>query len=135
MASRRIDHAACEPAWCPIEVSIEVIGGMWKVIIVRELLTGTKRYSQLHRALKRVTHKMLAQQLRELARDGVLTRKVYPQVPPKVEYSLSDLGKALGPLLDSMHVWGERVISRRRGVSQRRGAKSDDRHRAVRPAL
>ena len=127
--------AACQPAWCPIEVSIETIGGMWKVIIVRELLTGTKRYNELHRALKRVTHKMLAQQLRELARDGVLTRKVYPQVPPKVEYSLTDLGRALSPLLDSMHAWGERVISGRRGVSKRRGAKSDDRPRSVPPAI
>jgi DNA-binding HxlR family transcriptional regulator len=126
--------AACEPAWCTIEVSIETIGGMWKVIIVRELLTGTKRYSQLHRALKRVTHKMLAQQLRELARDGVVTRTVYPQVPPKVEYSLTDLGEALSPLLDSMHAWGERVIGRR-GVAPRRGAKSHGRPRSVPPAI
>ena len=126
---------ACEPAWCPIEVSIETIGGMWKVIIVRELLTGTKRYSELHRALKRVTHKMLSQQLRELARDGVVTRKVYPQVPPKVEYSLTDLGEALSPLLDSMHAWGERVIAGRRGVSQRRDAESNGRRRSLPPAV
>lgn len=103
----------CEPAWCPIEVALEVIGGMWKVVIVRELREGTMRYSQLHRALKRVTHKMLAQQLRELEHDGVVSRKVYPQVPPKVEYSLTALGKSLGPLLDSMHAWGERVVTTR----------------------
>lgn len=121
MSSRRMDEKACEPAWCPIEVSLEVIGGMWKVVIVRELLGGTKRYSQLHRALKRVTHKMLAQQLRELERDGIVLRKVYPQVPPKVEYSLTNLGKQLGPLLDSMQAWGERVMSTRRHVA-RRGA-------------
>ena len=113
MASRRLDGGYCEPAWCPIEVSIEVIGGMWKVIIVRELLGGTKRYSQLHRALKRVTHKMLAQQLRELERDGVITRTVYPQVPPKVEYSLTPLGEALEPILETMHSWGARVIAGR----------------------
>jgi len=122
MSSKRIEAKACEPAWCPIEVSLEVMGGMWKVIIVRELLGGTKRYSQLHRALKRVTHKMLAQQLRELERDGLVARKVYPQVPPKVEYSLTNLGKSLGPLLDSMHAWGERVISSRRSVSGRGAA-------------
>ena len=104
----------CEPAWCPIEVALEVIGGMWKVIIVRELRDGTRRYSQLHRALQRVTHKMLAQQLRELEHDGVVSRKVYAQVPPKVEYSLTSLGKSLGPLLDSMHAWGERVVTARR---------------------
>jgi DNA-binding HxlR family transcriptional regulator len=113
MASRRMDGGHCDPAWCPIEVSIEVIGGTWKVIIVRELLGGTKRYSQLHRALKRVTHKMLAQQLRELERDGVITRTVYPQVPPKVEYALTPLGVALGPVLDSMQSWGARVIAGR----------------------
>jgi DNA-binding HxlR family transcriptional regulator len=103
----------CEPAWCPIEVALEVIGGMWKIVIVRELREGTMRYSQLHRALKRVTHKMLAQQLRELEHDGVVSRKVYPQVPPKVEYSLTTLGKSLRPLLDSMHAWGERVVTTR----------------------
>lgn len=120
MSSRRIGTKDCEPTWCPIEVALEVIGGLWKVIIVRELLEGTRRYSQLHRALKRVTHKMLAQQLRELERDGVVNRKVYPQVPPKVEYSLTPLGRALSPLLDSMHAWGDRVIARRRtdGIEQ-----------------
>jgi DNA-binding HxlR family transcriptional regulator len=121
VSSRRIGTKDCEPAWCPIEVSLEVIGGLWKVIIVRELLEGTKRYSQLHRALKRVTHKMLAQQLRELERDGVVNRKVYPQVPPKVEYSLTPLGEALSPLLDSMHAWGDRVIARRKRAASIQG--------------
>ena len=119
MGSRRIGTKNCDPTWCPIEVSLEVIGGLWKVIIVRELLGGIKRYSQLHRALKRVTHKMLAQQLRELERDGVVTRKVYPQVPPKVEYSLTPLGQRLRPVLDSMNAWGERVITRRQRADGR----------------
>jgi DNA-binding HxlR family transcriptional regulator len=113
MASRRLHGENCDPAHCPIEVALEVIGGMWKVIVVRELLTGTKRYSELHRGLKRATHKMLAQQLRQLERDGVIARKVYPQVPPKVEYSLTPLGRRLGPLLDSMNGWGLRVVARR----------------------
>jgi DNA-binding HxlR family transcriptional regulator len=121
MASKRITAKACAPAWCPIEMALEAIGGMWKVIVVRELLTGTKRYSALHRALKTVTHKMLAQQLRELERDGLVARKVYPQVPPKVEYSLTPLGKALGPVLDAMHAWGDRVVAFRAAKS-RRGA-------------
>lgn len=111
MGSKRIGKTVCDPAWCPIEVALEVIGGMWKLIIVRELTQGTLRYSHLHRALKTVTHKMLAQQLRELERDGVVLRKVYPQVPPKVEYSLTPLGEALQPLLDSMQVWGRRVMA------------------------
>jgi DNA-binding HxlR family transcriptional regulator len=121
MASRRLSGENCDPAHCPIEVALEVIGGMWKVIVVRELRTGTKRYSELHRGLKNATHKMLAQQLRQLERDGVVDRKVYPQVPPKVEYSLTPLGRELGPLLDSMGDWGRRVIDRRDAAPARRG--------------
>lgn len=122
MSSRRLNTKACDPEWCPIEVSLEVIGGMWKVIIVRELRQGTQRYNQLHRALKGVTHKMLTQQLRELERDAVISRKVYPQVPPKVEYSLTSLGQSLDPLLDSMHAWGERVIAGRQKATRRGNA-------------
>jgi DNA-binding HxlR family transcriptional regulator len=117
MASRRLQGENCDTAHCPIEIALEVIGGMWKVIVVRELLTGTKRYSELHRGLKHATHKMLAQQLRQLEADGVVDRKVYPQVPPKVEYSLTALGRQLAPLLDSMNGWGARVIARRAGLS------------------
>ena len=93
-------------SWCPIERTLGVIGGVWKLIIIRELLTGTKRYGYLHRTIGGVTHKMLTQQLRELERDGVLHREVYKQVPPKVEYSLSPLGARLAPILDAMHSWG-----------------------------
>ena len=119
MASRRLSKKDCDPAHCPIEVALEVIGGMWKVIVVRELLTGTKRYSELHRGLRHATHKMLAQQLRQLQADGILDRKVYPQVPPKVEYSLTPLGRELGPLLESMSGWGRQVIEGRAGATGR----------------
>ena len=124
MASRRLKQKNCEPAHCPIEVALEVIGGMWKVIVVRELLTGTKRYSELHRGLRHATHKMLAQQLRQLEADGVVDRKVYPQVPPKVEYSLTPLGRELGPLLDSMSGWGTQVIDGRAGTAGRFKART-----------
>ena len=120
MGSKRINKMDCEPEWCPIEITLEVIGGMWKVIIIRELMKGTKRYNELHRALKRATHKMLAQQLRELERDGVVNRKVYPQVPPKVEYSLTPLGMRLESILKAMHDWGNRVAE----IRQMRDAKS-----------
>ena len=113
MASKRHRKENCDPAWCPIEVALEVIGGMWKVIIIRELMQGTRRYSELHRSLNTVTHKMLAQQLRELERDGVVNRKVYPQVPPKVEYSLTPLGKRLKTILNGMQEWGNRVQAAR----------------------
>lgn len=110
---KRTKNAGCDGKICPIEVSLEVIGGMWKTLIIRELMNGTLRYSEIHRALSPVTHKMLAQQLRDLENDGVILRKVYPQVPPKVEYSLSTLGKELIPLMGAMKTWGERVLRHR----------------------
>ena len=79
------------------------------MIIIRELLTGTKRYGYLHRTIGGVTHKMLTQQLRELERDGLVHREVYKQVPPKVEYSLSELGTRLAPILEAMHSWGREL--------------------------
>ena len=119
MASRRLSSIECRPEWCPIEVTLEVIGGMWKVLIVRELLAGTKRYGELHRALHGVTHKMLTQQLRELERDRVLTRKVYQQVPPKVEYTLTPSGRRLAPLLTVMQEWGREVMAHRAAAARR----------------
>jgi DNA-binding HxlR family transcriptional regulator len=92
---------------CPVEITLALIGGRWKVLILRELLSGTKRFNQLHRALAGVTHRTLTQQLRELEAHRVLRRKVYRQVPPKVEYSLTPLGESLKPILDAMHEWGE----------------------------
>ena len=118
MASRRLGEKPCDPAHCTIEVALEVIGGMWKVIVVRELLTGTKRYSELFRGVKHATHKMLAQQLRQLEADGIVARKVYPQVPPKVEYSLTPLGRGLGPLLEAMGDWGTQLLTNRSAVDR-----------------
>ena len=95
---------------CPVEATISVLNGKWKLLIIRELLSGPKRFSQLQRAIPGVTQKMLTKQLRELERDGLISRKVYPQVPPKVEYSLTDLGEKLKDVLDAMHSWGEEYI-------------------------
>ena len=106
MSTRRTAKGHCHEGWCPIERTLGVIGGVWKVIILRELLSGTRRYGSLHRAIEGVTHKMLTQQLRELERDGVIHRKVYHQVPPKVEYSLTSVGLELAPILQAMHAWG-----------------------------
>lgn len=92
---------------CPAEATLGVVGGRWKVPILWHLLDGTRRFSELRRALGNVTPKMLAQQLRELERDGVVARKVYPQVPPKVEYSLTERGRSLRPVVDSMCQWGK----------------------------
>jgi DNA-binding HxlR family transcriptional regulator len=97
---------------CPVEATMDVIGGKWKVIIIHHLLGGTKRFSELRRLIPQVTQRMLTSQLRELESDGVVHREVYAQVPPKVEYSLTKLGKTLEPVLLVMHDWGNNFIER-----------------------
>ncbi|MEQ9550152.1 MAG: helix-turn-helix domain-containing protein [Coleofasciculus sp. G3-WIS-01] len=103
MATKSVES---ERATCPVERTLEVIGGRWKVLILRELFEEVKRFGQLHRALHGITQKMLTQQLRELEADGIVHRQVYLQVPPKVEYSLTPLGESLNPILEAMHEWG-----------------------------
>lgn len=91
---------------CPAETTLAVIGGRWKVIILYQLFQGVKRYSELQRAIKGITQKMLTQQLREMEHDGIVQRTVYPQVPPKVEYQLTPLGQTLQPVIEAMCQWG-----------------------------
>lgn len=98
---------------CAVETTLDIVGGRWKVLILHELFQGVRRFNELHRALHGVTQKMLTQQLRELERDGIVHREVYPQVPPKVEYSLTPLGRTLEPILDAMHEWGRRYSQER----------------------
>lgn len=93
---------------CAVEITLKVIGGRWKVLILRELLQGVKRFSELQRSLPGITQKMLTQQLREMETDGIVLREIYLQVPPKVEYSLSPLGESLQPILAAMHDWGSK---------------------------
>lgn len=95
-----------EPLLCPAEITLRVIGGKWKPVILWHLSGGTKRFSELKRAIPGVTQRMLSQQLRELEADGVVLRKVYAQVPPKTEYSLTEFGRTLGPILKLMCKWG-----------------------------
>ena len=94
-------------SYCPIESTLKVIGGKWKTLILWYLEDGTKRFNELKRELPLITQKMLTQQLRELEADGVVHRKVYAQVPPKVEYSLTEQGKSLKPVLATMCDWGQ----------------------------
>lgn len=96
----------------PVEAALEVIGGKWKVVILCHLTKGTKRTSELKRSMPGITQKMLTQQLRELEADGVIERKIYQQIPPKVEYFLTDYGWSLQEILDSLCAWGERHIER-----------------------
>ncbi|MBI5866625.1 MAG: helix-turn-helix transcriptional regulator [Planctomycetes bacterium] len=102
---------------CPVETTLRVIEGRWKVMILHYLLPGTKRFNELHRLLKGVSQRTLAQQLRQLERDGIVRRKVYPQIPPKVEYSLTRPGTSLEPILLAMHEWGEAYADRVRSGS------------------
>lgn len=94
---------------CPVETTIEAIGGRWKVLIIHHLLAGTKRFGELTRLLAGVSARTLTRQLRELESCRIIHRRVYRQIPPKVEYSLTDLGLKLKPILYAMHDWGEEL--------------------------
>src|SRR5690349_3386469 len=91
---------------CPAEYTLRLIDGRWKIPLIFHLLPGAKRFSELLRALSGITQKMLTQQLREMERDGIVRRTVYPQVPPKVEYSLTPRGETLKPVVNAMCRWG-----------------------------
>lgn len=95
---------------CPVEATIKLIGGKYKAVILWHLIEDKKRFSELKRLLPKATEKMLTQQLRDLERDGLIIRTVYPVIPPKVEYSLSDFGKSIIPVLDSMCNWGKNYL-------------------------
>ena len=90
---------------CAVELTLKLIGGRWKVLIIQQLLKGTRRFNELQRKLTGISHKSLTQQLREMEADGLVARKVYAQTPPKVEYSLTARGKSLTPILHAMHDW------------------------------
>ncbi|MGW0178164.1 winged helix-turn-helix transcriptional regulator [Nocardia sp. NPDC003345] len=96
------------PDYCTIEAAMEVVGGKWKMAIVNHLFEGTLRFGELGRAMPTVTPRMLTRQLRELESDGLIRRTVYPQVPPKVEYDLTELGASLRPVAGLLESWGER---------------------------
>ena len=92
---------------CPVETTLMLIGDKWKVLILRDLMPGTKRFGELKISIGNVSQKVLTAQLRDMENNGLLTRTVYAEVPPRVEYSLTDLGKSLKPILDAMQNWGE----------------------------
>lgn len=92
---------------CPVETTLMLIGDKWKVLILRDLMPGTKRFGELKKSIGSVSQKVLTAQLRNMEESGLVNRKVYAEVPPKVEYSLTELGKSLKPILDSMKNWGE----------------------------
>lgn len=92
---------------CPVETTLTLISDKWKVLILRDLLPGTKRFGELKKSIGHVSQKVLTAQLRQMEQIGLVNRKVYAEVPPKVEYSLTDVGYSLKPILDAMWTWGE----------------------------
>ncbi len=92
---------------CPVEITLTLINSRWSILILRDLMEETKRFGQLQKSLGRVSQKVLSSTLKDMEKNGLIIRKVYPEIPPKVEYSLSSLGKSLSPVLDSLKQWGE----------------------------
>lgn len=92
---------------CPVETTLMLIGDKWKVLILRDLMPGTKRFGELKKSIGSVSQKVLTAQLRDMEESGLIDRTVYAEVPPRVEYSLIDLGRSLKPILDAMRNWGE----------------------------
>lgn len=91
---------------CPVETTLRLISNKWKILILRELLTGTKRFGELKNGIDDISQKVLTQNLRSMEEDGIITREVFPEVPPRVEYSLSDLGTTMTPIIAAMQDWG-----------------------------
>ena len=100
-------EAAKELPACPVETTLMLISDKWKVLILRDLMPGTRRFGELKKSIGTVSQKVLTAQLRDMEAKGLLTRRVYAEVPPRVEYSLTDLGRSLKPILDAMWSWGE----------------------------
>ena len=106
-------------AGCPVEATLDLIDGKWKAVIIYHLLDDTIRFNELRRRLSRITQRMLTRQLRELEADGLIHRKIYAEVPPRVEYSLTTLGRSLEPVVRTLWTWGNGYLSMR---EQRRAA-------------
>ena len=100
---------------CPVETTLSLISDRWKVLIIRDLLGGTKRFGELRKSVGNVSQKVLTANLRSMEEDGLLTRRVYAEVPPRVEYTLTETGMSLRPVLDAMQSWGEGYKKKRAG--------------------
>ena len=92
---------------CPLETTLRLIGNRWKVLIIRDLKVGTRRFGELKKSVGEITQKVLTSNLREMEADGLVTRTAYAEMPPRVEYSLTEAGRSLRPIIDAMTLWGE----------------------------
>ena len=99
-----------ELPFCPVATTVDLIGNKWKLLIMRELLTGTKRFNEIHRLVGGISQKVLTENVRKMESDGIVKREVFPEVPPRVEYSLTDIGDSLRPVINSMSDWGTDYI-------------------------
>ena len=113
------NDAAKELPACPVETTLTLISDKWKVLILRDLMPGTKRFGELRKSIGHVTQKVLTAQLRQMEESGLLTRKVYAEVPPRVEYTLTELGYSLKPIMDAMRVWGEEYKEKQRSLGRK----------------
>ncbi len=113
MATKRRNYDCA--TGCPVEATLDLIDGKWKGVILFHLMAGTVRFNELRRRLGAITQRMLTRQLRELEESGLIVRTVYPQVPPKVEYALSEDGRSLAPVIAALHDWGTGWLARRGG--------------------
>ena len=119
---------------CPVEVTLKMIGDKWKVLILRELMEGARRTGVLRKSIQGISQKMLSQQLKAMADDGLVTREAFAEIPPRVEYSLTDRGRSLSPVLGAMEAWGsaykhdlatERTLSTLPAVSKNTNVHDD----------
>ena len=97
---------------CPVATTVQLIGSKWKLLILRDLLTGTKRYNELRKSLPDISQKVLTTSLKSMVDDGIIIRTAYPEVPPRVEYSLSELGESMRPVIKVMEEWGNEYKSK-----------------------
>ena len=97
---------------CPVQTAVQIIGNKWKLLIIRNLLQGTQRFNELKRGIEGISQKVLTENLRSLEDDGIIKREVYPEIPPKVEYSLTDIGLSLKPVFDTLIQWGNEYKSK-----------------------
>ncbi|MBE6722159.1 MAG: helix-turn-helix transcriptional regulator [Ruminococcaceae bacterium] len=115
---------------CPVETTLTLISDRWKVLILNHLMAGTKRFGELKKEIGKVTQKVLTANLRDMEASGLLTRKVYAEVPPRVEYTLTDLGRSLKPVLDAMAAWGKHYQAENAKLPPAETASADDSQKA-----
>jgi len=114
---------------CAMDVTMDYIGGKWKTVVLWYLRKDKKRFSELRRLIPNITEKMLSLQLKDLEKDGIVKRKIYPEVPPKVEYCLTDFGKTLIPMLDEIAKWGRGLAETKGKMVDKEGSKSSKRNK------